>query len=109
MRAILLSSDLPIAPGTLFQMRIAKTTSIASATQPPGLSPQKVGSASDIELGFHGGGGIFGIDGDPRQPAHHFARCLRRNDFDLGTGGSDRVADPGFGGPDLEIDLVRRG
>src|SRR5436309_2536954 len=105
MRAILPSSARPIAPGTFFQRRIAKTTTIANATQPPGLRPRTVGS--DIELGLHRRGGFLGIHRYASQPADHFLGGFGSDRLDLGSRGIERFTDPGLGGFDLEVDLVR--
>src|SRR5260221_905437 len=107
--AILLSSARPMAPGTFFQIRMAITTSIASATQPPGLSPRKVGSTSAIELGLHRGNGFLGIDQDSGESGDHFPRGFGGHRFNLAAGGYERVADPGLGRLDLDVELVRGG
>ena len=44
MPAIFLSSAAPISAGTRFQIRIANTAIIASATQPAASKPKAVGS-----------------------------------------------------------------
>src|SRR3954451_3922792 len=89
-------------------MRIANTTSIASATQPPGFSPRNVGSASGIELGLYRRGGFFWIDAESGQSLDYFARGVGRDGFDLGPRRIERLADLRLGGFKLHGDLVRR-
>src|SRR4051812_12614366 len=105
-RAILLSSALPIAPGTFFQIMTAKTTSIASATQPPGFRPKKVGSASPIHFRLHGSGGFLAVDFEAGQLLDHLTSRFSSDPFDLRTGGRKGLADLCFRGLDLQVQFV---
>src|SRR4051794_16449560 len=102
--AILESSALPIAPGTFCQMRIAKTTSIATATQPPGSRPRKV--ASDMELALHRLSGVLRVDFDAGQPRDHVLRRLGCDRLDFGARRVHGLANVRLGRLDLQIDLV---
>ena len=88
--AILLSSARPIAPGTFFQIRTAKTTSIASATHAAGIrGPGKsVGCrlAQTLISAFTACGGVFGVDRDAGQSADHLPRGFGSDGLDLGPG-----------------------
>src|SRR3954451_15044767 len=106
--AILESSALPIAAGTFCPRRIAKTVSIASATQPPGSSPRKVISCSDMQLGLHRLRRLFGLDFDAGQAGDHVLGCLDGNGLDLRPRSHGRFADLALGRFDLEVDLVGR-
>ena len=60
MPAIFLSSAVPISDGTRFQMRMAKTTSIASATQPRRVEAER---------------GRLGMRARARRPVRRWSRC----------------------------------
>src|SRR3954454_1477082 len=103
--AILESSALPIAPGTFFQMRMAKTTSIATATQPPGSRPRKV--ASDMKLRLHRLSGVLRVHFNAGQARDHVLRGFGRHRLDFCARRVHGLTNLRLGRLDLQIDLVR--
>src|SRR3954451_14022457 len=97
-----------MATGTFFQIMIAKTTSIASATQPPGFRPRNVGSASAMHFRLHRGGGFLAVHLDAGQSLDDLAGRFRRSILNLGAGRRKRLPDLRCWGFNLQLPLVRR-
>src|SRR5690349_16317351 len=99
------------------------TTSIASATQPPGLRANAVGSAScwsgtcvpalvcasDMQFRLHRFGRLLRINTLAGQAPHHIPCRLRSHGFDLRPRSLARVADLGLRLLKLGVELVGGG
>src|SRR4051794_1688375 len=108
MTAIWSSSDLATAPGTRFQIMIAKTQTIASATKKPPPCPRKVASppcsagtsvpavvcATSAMRRFHCPQSLFLADRQAGDLGGDVLGHFGRGSEDFGAGGLAGVTDP---------------